>query len=160
MFVVPFDGSDLAEAALVRAREYGNALDVDVSVIAVIPESKRYAVEKGWIEPDEPFEVRGVVSDLHQRATDLAPDASFQSRRVDGSSREGSIASAIRRHAKDVDAAVVFIGSENAGRIVTTVTSVARSVTADTAYDVHIVRHKRPPKIERFGTRSEFYFSE
>ena len=32
-FVVPFDGSKLAEAALVRATEYGDVLDEDVVAV-------------------------------------------------------------------------------------------------------------------------------
>jgi nucleotide-binding universal stress UspA family protein len=156
-FVVPFDGSELATAALVRASEYGAALDTDVSAVAVIPESKRYAAEKGWIEQGEEFVHREVVSRLHRQVAELTPEASFQSVRVDGDASPGAVANAIRRHAKEREAAVVFIGSGNAGRIVTSVTSVSRGVTADTNYDVHIVRKKRPPKIDRFDRRSDFY---
>ena len=53
-FVVPFDGSKLAKAALVRAVEYSTALEEDVTAVTVIPERKRYAREKGWIEENEP----------------------------------------------------------------------------------------------------------
>jgi len=35
--VVPFDGSELAEAALVRATEFGNVLEEDVLAVSVIP---------------------------------------------------------------------------------------------------------------------------
>jgi nucleotide-binding universal stress UspA family protein len=45
-FVVPFDGSELAEAALVRAVEYGAALDEEIAAVVVVPERKQYAREK------------------------------------------------------------------------------------------------------------------
>mgnify|MGYP003836178145 CR=1 FL=1 len=35
--LVPFDGSDLAEAALIRATQFGNLFDEDVLAVSVIP---------------------------------------------------------------------------------------------------------------------------
>lgn len=159
-FLVPYDGSELAKAALVRADEYAAALDEDVTVVAVVPEGKRYAREKGWIGPGEAFEVREVVRDLHREVTDLSPEASFRSTRVDGSATAGTVANAIRRVARDVDAGVVFLGSEDAGRIVVPVSSVGGSVASDAGYDVHIVRRREPPKVESMRYRSEFYPTE
>jgi len=42
--VVPFDGSDLAEAALVRATEFGSVFDEDVLAISVIPKGNQDSV--------------------------------------------------------------------------------------------------------------------
>lgn len=156
-FLVPYDGSDLARAALVRGDEYADALDEDVAVVSVIPESKRYAREKGWIGREEAFEPREVVADIHREVVDLAPDASFRAERVDRGAGAGTVATTIRRVAADVDASVVFLGSENAGRIVVPVASVGGSVAADTAYDVHLVRRREPPRIDAIRQRSEFY---
>ena len=159
-FVVPFDGSPLSEAAYLRAGEFARALDESLVAVSVVPASKRYAVEKGWIDEAEAFVVRDVIADLHRQATDLAPDGSFQAKQVDSAAREGSIALTIRRTAIELGASIVFLGSENAGRIVVPVSSVGGSVAAEEAYDVHIVRHRRPPKIGRLGERSEFFLSE
>ena len=159
-FLVPYDGSELAEAALVRADEYAEALAEDVTVVSVVPESKRYAREKEWVDAGEPFEVREVIADLHRQVTGLSPEASFRSERVDGSATGGTIANALRRVARDVDASVVFLGSENAGRIVVPIASVGGSVAADARYDVHLVRRREPPKVESMRYRSEFYLPE
>ena len=157
-FVAPFDGSRLSRAALVRADEYATALDEAVTAISVVPASRRYAIEKGWIAEDEDFDARAVVSDLHRAAAKLAPGASFRGERIDGAAREGTIAKRIRKRAVEEDASVVFVGSENAGRIVVSVTSVAGSVAADESYDVHIVRRRAPPAVDSLRRpKSDFY---
>lgn len=156
-FLVPFDASELAEAALVRADEYAEALDEDVTVVTVVPESKRYAREKGWIAAGEAFDVREVIADVHREVTKLSPEASFRSTRVDGAASEGTVASTIRSAAKEVDASVVFLGSEDAGRVVVPIASVGGTVAADSGYDVHLVRRRVPPKIEAIRYKSDFY---
>ncbi len=50
-FVVPFDGSKLADTSLVRAVEFATALEEDVTAVTVVLERKRYARE-GWIEEE------------------------------------------------------------------------------------------------------------
>jgi hypothetical protein len=52
-----------------------------------------------------------------------------------------TVANRVRDVARSVDASIVFLGSENAGRLVTNLTSVGSSIAADSAYDVVIVRH-------------------
>ena len=47
----------------------------------------------------------------------------------------------VRVVAQEVDATIVFVGSENAGRVSTPVSSVGAPVSEDPRYDVHIVRH-------------------
>jgi hypothetical protein len=42
---------------------------------------------------------------------------------------------------RECDASLVFVGSDNAGRMVTSISSVGGSVAADTAYDVVVVRN-------------------
>ena len=49
-FVVPFDGSTLARAAMVRSVEFHTVLDERVVAVSVIPEGNaRYARERNWI---------------------------------------------------------------------------------------------------------------
>jgi len=50
----------------------------------------------------------------------------------------------------------VFLGSDNAGRVVTPVTSVAGTVADDAEYDVHIVRHFSPTAIQEIESSGEY----
>lgn len=156
-FVVPFDGSLLAEAALVRAGEYGTALDEDVTAVSIVPERKRYAKEKGWIDEDEPFDVEQVVATLRERVEELAPDASFEYESIREFPPEEQIADHIERLVRKHDPSVVFIGSDNVGRVVTPLTSVGVHVAAEESYDVFVVRQPTPPKLEALEPHAEFY---
>ncbi|MEF8772101.1 universal stress protein [Halodesulfurarchaeum sp.] len=158
-YLVPFDGSELSEAALFKARLHTIALSdapppiqdeilrekpLNIVAVTVIPESARYAREKGWINADEEFRTRLVVERLHQQVTDIDPSAEFQFVPVDAAARSGTISSRLRQKAEELDADTIFIGSENAGRIVTPITSVAAGVTAKQDYDVYIIRNPLP----------------
>ncbi len=69
--VVPFDGSELAEAALVRATEFGTVFEEDVLAISVIRnENAKYARERDWIGPNEEFDLETVVTSLHEQVMD------------------------------------------------------------------------------------------
>lgn len=156
-FLAPFDGTRLARAAVVRADEYAEALDEDVVVVSVVPESERYAREKEWIGPGEAFDVTETAADLHRQVVSLSPGASFRWKRVGGSAASGTVANTIRRTAAEVEADVVFLGSENAGRVVVPVSSVAGPVASDAHYDVHLIRRQAPPRIEAIRHRSDYY---
>ncbi|WP_336325545.1 universal stress protein [Halovenus sp. HT40] len=166
--LVPFDGSELAEAALVRAAEFGHVFDEDVLAVSVIPDGDTdYASERGWIEEGEEFDLNAVVSTLHEQVTDLCPSTNFRHTVVDRYAPAGSIAKRLRKIARKEDASMVFLGSENAGHFVTTVSSVGQTVAADEAYDVVIVRDRSPAKIAKLNdvsphkkSRSDFYLSE
>lgn len=153
--LVPFDGSDLAEAALVRATEFATVFEESVLAVSVVPEGNtNYAREHGWLDPGEPFDLEAVVSELHRQVTGLCPTADFRHKVVDRYASAGSIAHRIRRMARDEQASMVFVGSENAGHIVTALGSVGSSVAADEAYDVVIIRTRRPTKIARLRDAS------
>ena len=164
--VVPFDGSNLAEAALVRATEFGNVFNEDVLAVSVIKKGNTdYAREHDWIGQDEDFDMESVVSTLHQQVTDLTPSANFRHKVVDRYAPSGSIAKRLRRVAKEEDASMVFLGSENAGHIISGVGSVGSTVATDNAYDVVIVRDRTPAKIAKLknaspvkNPKSDFYF--
>lgn len=150
-FVVPFDDSDLSRAALVRARDFGEALDEPVVSISVVPSTRGYAREKGWIGADDEFHGERVTTSLRASAKALAPSAEFRVIRAGMSVGSGTIARLIREEARDLNATVVFLGSENAGGIVIPVSSVGGSVAADDRYDVYIVRRDLPSGIEKLG---------
>lgn len=164
--LVPFDGSELAEAALVRATEFGAVFENPVLAVSVIPKGKKkYAREQGWLGPGEEYDLQAIISALHGQVADLCPSANFRHVIVDRYATSGVISQHLRKMAKQEDAAMVFIGSENAGRIVAGVSSVGAGVATDTAYDVVIVRHRAPAKIEQLRQKgpsqeqkSEFYF--
>lgn len=152
---VPFDGSDLAEAALVRATEFATVFDESVVAATVIPsDNGDYAREHGWIDEDEQFDGRSVVSSLQDQVSDLCPDAEFRHKIVDRYAPAGFIANRIRKMTRNADASMVFIGSENAGHLVTALSSVGANVAADESYDVVIVRHRSPTKIQRLRESS------
>ncbi|WP_049890321.1 universal stress protein [Natronorubrum sulfidifaciens] len=156
-FVVPFDGSELAEAALVRAAEYGVALEEDVVAVTVVPERKRYAREKGWIGEDDAYDVSAVVDRLRARVESLTPEASFEFERIREFPPEARIAGHIERLALEHDPSVVFLGSDNVGRVVTPLTSVGVHIAGDETYDVFVVRQRTPPKLEAIEPHPEFY---
>jgi nucleotide-binding universal stress UspA family protein len=138
--VVPYDSSERSKAALRRAGEFTDYSETVVAV-AVIPNgNERYAHERGWIEDQESFEPRQVVDRLREEVAGIDPDADFQYVVTSRYAQAGQIASEIREFAKERDARLVVLGSENAGRIVSNVSSVASTVAADTTYDVLIVR--------------------
>lgn len=166
--VVPFDGSELAEAALVRATEFGIVFDEDVLAVSVIPKGNaEYARERGWLGSDDPFDMAAIVATLHTQVTDLCPSADFRHRTVGRYAPPGSISKRIRKVARAENASMVFVGSENAGSLVMSVSSVGGTVATDEAYDVVIVRHRRPAKIAKlrnaspYGvSKSDFYLPE
>lgn len=166
--LVPFDGSELAEAALVRATEFETVFDEDVLAVSVIPkENHDYARDRNWIDSDAAFDMESVVSTLHKQVTNLCPSADFRHKVVDRYAPSGSISKCLRKVAREEDASMVFIGSENAGHLVTAVSSVGGAVATDSAYDVVIVRDRSPAKIAKLKNasphrkpKSDFYFPE
>jgi nucleotide-binding universal stress UspA family protein len=146
--VVPFDGSILAKTALVRATQFDKVLEEGVLAVAVVPNNAKYARERGWIAEDESFERQTVRSRLREQVREINPDAQFESISVSRYAQAGEIASKIRKFARTNGASIVFIGSDNAGRIVKSVHSVGGSVTADRAFDTMIISTPGPSKIE------------
>ena len=147
-FAVPFDGSDLAEAALVRAGEYAQALDESVVVVSVVSTRPHYAIEKGWIEHREEFDIETVARRLWEQARDLVPEVGFRYELVGPRPPAGAIAKAIRNVISRIEPTVVFIGSDNAGRIATPISSVGGTVASSRVHDVYLVRDTNPPEID------------
>ncbi|WP_135824680.1 universal stress protein [Halorussus ruber] len=139
--VVPFDGSELSEAALVRATTLGDAFEERVLALTIVPEGDvQYARERDWLGPDEEFDVQTIVGRLHERVAEMAPQADFWHETVGRYASSGTIASELRGAAKDADASLVAIGSDNAGHMVTSIHSVGSTVASDESFDVLIVR--------------------
>lgn len=147
VLLVPFDGSRLSGAALGRAAEFSEFTDEEVVVLSVLPDDEEFARTHGWIEDDESYDRAGVAADLERAALERAPDARFRSEflgETDTSMMADmttDVTRRIRQVASEEAASIIFIGSENAGRVSRPVTSVGSPVSEDPRYDVHIVRH-------------------
>ncbi|RNJ26560.1 universal stress protein [Halosegnis longus] len=142
---VPFDGSPLSEAALLRAVMFSTGFDAELLAVTVLPQGNTaYARDRDWLRPGESFDRETIETRVTERVHHLAPEATVRFEYVDRHAPAGTIAARLRRVAKDADASVVFIGSENAGTMVTSLSSVAGGVTADRGYDVMLVRSENP----------------
>ena len=143
--LVPFDGSDLSEAALERATEFAEFRGEDVLALTVVPDEPEYALSRGWLDPADPFDPDAIAERFRGRVAELAPEATFRYEIPENVSSMASITTdvirTIRAVAHDVGASVIFIGSENAGRVSSPVSSVGAPVSEDQSYDVYIIRH-------------------
>lgn len=149
--IVPFDGCELAQAALVRATQFNTVLDEEIAVVSVIPKNNNeYAREHGWIADDETFDGQTIVSRLYDQVKEISPESHFKHITVGRYAQAGTISVKIRNFAKQQEASIVFIGSENAGKVVQRITSVGGGIAADRAYETMIIPHAQPTKIEEF----------
>jgi nucleotide-binding universal stress UspA family protein len=143
--LVPFDGSELAETALKRAREFASYRDEEVVVLTVVPEDESFAEERGWIEPGEPYDPDDICTEFELRVKEIDAAAVFRCERPTPSEHPTAttiddITHTIRTVAADLGVSIIFVGSENAGRVSMPVTSVGGPLSTDAKYDVHIVR--------------------
>jgi nucleotide-binding universal stress UspA family protein len=71
--LVPFDGSDLSEAALERATEFAEFRGEDVLALTVVPDEPEYALSRGWLDPADPFDPDAIAErywSLVEQSTD------------------------------------------------------------------------------------------
>ncbi len=143
--LVPFDGSELSTAALEKAAEFGDLTDEDVVALTVVPDDDEYARERGWIDQHEQFDPDVVTRKMRRTVADVAPEATFEYELVDSdeptATATTNVVRTIRDRAADLDASLVFVGSENAGSVTTPLSSVGGPVASDQHYDVYVVRH-------------------
>ncbi|ATW86908.1 nucleotide-binding universal stress UspA family protein [Halohasta litchfieldiae] len=147
--LVPFDGSELARTALKRAETFADSRDEELVVLTVVPDDKSFAVERGWIESGATYDIDRVCQQFERTVTSIVEDATFRCEIPTDSdvltaTATDDITRTIRQVAGELDVSVIFIGTENAGRISTPVTSVGSPLSKDPQYDVHIVRHTEP----------------
>ena len=134
VFLVPFDGSPIARAALDRAVEYGNALDRDVVAASYVPTGTNYAERRRWVDPSEDFAAETVASDLRRKIAEATDEAELQYADFSAQSPEGELSEEVRKTAREVDATVVVAGCGEGGRVVVPVDEDADD------FDVHVVR--------------------
>lgn len=139
VYLVAFDGTDLSTAALRRAADFAETNDERLIVVSVLPTDRTLAEEYGLVEGDD-YDPEAAAGRLRDAALDIVPDADVRIDHIDRYAGKGQIASKIRKRARQEDAKIVFLGSDNAGRIVKPVSSVGGSVASGLEYDVFIVR--------------------
>ncbi|GAA0661781.1 universal stress protein [Natronoarchaeum mannanilyticum] len=143
--LVPFDGSELSAAALDRATEFGEFTGEDVVALAVIPPDAEFARDRGWLDAGEQFDTEMICTRLRQQVEDVSPEARFRCEETEETDYRATLTTdvtrTIRQVAADLRASIIFVGSENAGRVSTPLTSVGNPLSEDPRYDVHIVRH-------------------
>lgn len=145
--LVPFDGSELSRTALKRAEQFAEYTEYDLIALTVVPDDPEFAVERGWVESEDAFDGEVVGRRLTEDVTAIAPTATH---RIEVPEQDDDqilasptldIVRTIRDVAAEVDAEILFLGSENAGRVSAPLTSVGNPLAEDPAYDVFIVRH-------------------
>lgn len=138
-YLIAYDGSPLAEAALRRGVDFAEADDEPLVVATVVPTDEPLAATYDLLE-DGDYDPEAAAERLRREARAIAPDCDFRARRVDPYAGKGRIATEIGHVIRNVEADLVVVGSENAGRVVEPVASVGSSVASGTDYDVLIVR--------------------
>ena len=141
VFLVPFDGSPVAEAALARAVKHGNALGEEVVAVSFVPTGSAYAERRKWIEPDDDFAAETASSELRRKIEEATDDAERNFEESGAQSPDDGIIDRLQQVAQDVGATVLFVGTDGAhddDRLKTPFGAVA----ADGAYDVHVVRSR------------------
>lgn len=147
VLLVPYDGSELSRTALARARQYSEVTDADLIALTVVPVDPEFAVERGWVDDVAQFDGKAIGEQLQEDIAELAPAAT---RRIEVvapnddqviTSPTFDIVRTIRNVAAEVDAEILFLGSENAGQVAAPLTSVSSPLAEDPEYDVFIVRH-------------------
>jgi nucleotide-binding universal stress UspA family protein len=143
--LVPFDGSDLSQTALERAVEFSGYTGEDVLVLSVLPDDTDYAIERGWVETGDAYDPAATAERFEELVAEIAPEATFRAETPEDVSSMADVTTdvvrTIREVSHEIGASIVFIGSENAGRVSTPVCSVGAPLSEDPDYDVHIVRH-------------------
>ncbi len=140
--LVPFDGSAHARLALERGADFADRYDAPLVAVAVVHKGVEDPVELGWLEAGERFEPDRAANRLSAAVREIAPRAEFHAIRETARLPHGAVAKRIRRFAHSEDAHLVVMGSENAGRIFTPVSSVGGGVATDRSYDVLLVRRE------------------
>jgi nucleotide-binding universal stress UspA family protein len=140
--LVPFDGSPLSEAALVRASQIDGFPFERVLAVTVIPRNNvAYARERGWLDAGDPFELDAVTDRLRAQVADASATADFEYETVDRHAPRGTIAKCLRRRVRDCSPSLIAIGSENAGRIATSLASIGGGMASVRTHDVLLVRN-------------------
>ena len=150
VFLVPYDGSSVSDAALSRAIEHGKALDEEILAVSFVPTGADYAQRRKWIEPDDEFAAESASATLQRKIEEATDDAERNFEGTDAGSPGDGLADRIREVALEVDASTLFVGTDSAtadDRLQPDTPAADDElqtpfggVAADAEYDIHIVR--------------------
>lgn len=139
VFLVPFDGSSLSEAALARAVEHARALNEEVLAVSLVPTGTEYAERRKWIEPDEDFATETASAELRRKIEETTDDAERTYAESGAQSPADGVTERVRRVAREVNASILFVGAtgdtDESG-----LQTPFGSVGSEADYDIHIVR--------------------
>jgi nucleotide-binding universal stress UspA family protein len=136
VFLVPFDGSPPARAALDRAVRHGAALDTDVVAVAYVPTGADYVERRRWLDPTEDFVAESVANDLERKIAEATDSAERNFEYSSAQSPDGGLSAELTGTAADVSASAVFVAGESDGEVPITIGEDANE------FDVHVVRHR------------------
>jgi len=137
VFLVPYDGSPVSEAALDRAVEHARALEVDVLAVSFVPTGSEYAERRKWIRPEEDFAVESARAELRRKIEETTDDAE-RNYLDSGATVEDGVSEHIRRTAGDVGAETLYVGTSNDDG--DGLRTPFGGIASDADYDVHLVR--------------------
>jgi nucleotide-binding universal stress UspA family protein len=138
VFLVPYDGSRVARAALDRAVEHGEALDEQVVAVSFVPTGSEYAQRRKWIEPTEEFAADNAHQQLKRKIEETTDSAERTFDETGASGVHDGLAERIRQVAADVEATVLFVGTEPGDD--DDLTTPFGTIAPDGEYDIHLVR--------------------
>jgi nucleotide-binding universal stress UspA family protein len=138
VFLVPYDGSSVSEAALDRAVEHGKALEKEVVAVTFVPTGSEYAERRKWIQPEEDFAIDSARADL-KRKIEETTDESERNYLDSGATVENGVGDHIRRVAHEVDASAVYVGTVDEEEE-TQYRTPFGEITTNENYDLHLVR--------------------
>jgi nucleotide-binding universal stress UspA family protein len=139
VFLIPYDGSAVAEAALDRAVEFGKAFEEDILAVSFVPTGSEYAQRRKWIEPDEEFALEAAKQALERKIEETTDDAERNYTEPGATGMENGITREIQQVAEEVDASVLFVGAhdeQSGGPLETPFGTVSQAAE----YDIHVVR--------------------
>jgi nucleotide-binding universal stress UspA family protein len=138
VFLVPFDGSAASEAALARAVEHGQALGEEIVAVSFIPTGTQYAERRKWIQPDDEFPAETASAELRRKIEETTDDAERNFSDSAAYTPDDGLTARVRQVARDVDASVLFVGSDDDSD--ERLTTPFGEVVGNAEYDIHIVR--------------------
>lgn len=143
--LVPFDGSAFSTTALARAAALAKHTGATLATVTVVPGGREYACERGWIDEDEPLDRALVEERVREKVGSIAPAATVRFEHAGQRPTTALIARRLRDAAREIEATLVVIGSENAGRTARPARSVTGAFTHRTDCDLYLVRDVDSP---------------
>lgn len=141
-YLVAYDGGAGSERALRRATTFAERTAARLVVASVLPTDAPLAATYDLADDGE-YDPDAAAERLRAAAAEVAPDAEFRAERVDAYAGRRRVAKVLSRVAGEEDAEVVFVGGDDAGRVVQRLSS-ADGASAerggDTGFDVFVVR--------------------